>query len=81
MGHCDVCSDVCRERITINIIALQGIGFLDALTRLVYLIMVPIGLFVSRIHCLLITFLSYSFHNYFIQIAHMYPYGQFHYCT
>ena len=59
MGHCDVCSDVCRERITINIITLQGIGFLDALTRLVYLIIVPNGLFVSRIHCLLITFLSY----------------------
>ena len=76
-----MCSDVCRERITIYIITLQGIGFLATLTRLVYLIIIPNGLFVSRIHCLLITFLSYYFHHYFSQIAHMHPFGQFHYCT
>ena len=70
-----------RRELLLNIITLQDIGFLDTLTRLLYLIIVPNGLFVSKIHCLLITFLSYFFHNYFNQIAQTHPYGQFNYCT
>ena len=69
------------RKLLLNIITLQGSGFLDSVTRLVYLIIVLYGLFVSEVHCLLITFLSYFFHNYFNQIAHMHPFGQFHYCT
>ena len=64
-----VLTSVGRE-LLLNIITLQGIGFLDTLTHLVYFIIVPDGLFVSRIHCLLITFLSCFFHDYFNQIAH-----------
>ena len=50
-------SDVCREKISINNITLLDSGFLDSLACLVYLIIVPDGLFVSRIHCLSFTFL------------------------
>ena len=47
------------RKLLLNIITLQDTGFLDTLTRLVYLIIVPNGLFISKVHCLLITFLSY----------------------
>ena len=47
-------SDVCRmETYHWNtLFALFNNGFLDHLTCLVYLIIVPYGLFVSRVHCL-----------------------------
>ena len=50
MGHCDVCSDVCQGGIAYYIPLISN-GFMDSLTRLVYLIMVSDGLFVSIIHC------------------------------
>ena len=56
-------------------------GFLDYMTRLVYLIIVPDGLFVSESAVCSITFLSLSNHIEFDQIALTYPYGQFNYCT
>ena len=58
-------SDVCREKITfiLHNITLFDSGFLDSLARLVYLIIVPDGLFVSRIHCQSFTSLSPLFHN------------------
>ena len=70
-------SDICREGIAYYIPLICN-GFMDSLTRLVYLIIVPDGLFVSIIQC---QFLYFSNHIYFIQIAHTYPYGQFNYCT
>ena len=49
-------SDVCQERIAYYI-SLFGNGFMDSLARLVYLIIVPNGLFVSILHCQLFAFL------------------------
>ena len=50
-------SDICRERIYLFLFihTLFGSGFMDSLTRLVYLIIVPNGLFVSILHCQLFT--------------------------
>ena len=62
-------------------ITLFDSGFLDSLAHLVCLIIVPNGLFVSRIHCLSFTSLLSFSHNYFSQIAQTHPYGQFNYCT
>ena len=73
------CAD---EDLSLNYITLFDSGFIDSMARLVCLIIVPNGLFVSRIHCQSFTSLSPpSIHNLFVQIAQTYPYGQFNYCT
>ena len=82
VGHCDVCFwNLLGEDYLLHNITLFDSGFLDSLARLVYFIIEPDGLFVSRIHCQSFTSLSPLFHTYFVQIAQTYPYGQFNYCT
>ena len=55
-------SDVCQEKIHLKYFTLFDSGFLDSLTHLVYLIIVPNGLFVSSIHCQSFTSLSHLYH-------------------
>ena len=71
-------SDVCWLKIyhRITLFTLLDNGFLDYMTCLVYLIIVPDGSFVSESTVISITFLSFLNYVLFDQIALMNPYGQ-----